>query len=610
MKSLRTVYRYVAKYPKSIFVYFSFNILSNIFSVVSLGMLSPFLMLIFDKKNASEDVPAAASSNFLEALNPINNLKSYLFEIVQKPNGDFKALGLICVLILTFIILKNLFLYLSLYVLTPIRNSIVNDMRTNMYKKVLNLPVGYFNDQRKGDIMSRLTNDLSDVESSIVSLLATVFKEPVTIFIFFAYMIILSPQLTLFLILFLPVSGLIIGRIGRSLKRESKDAQEKQGIILSTIEETVSGMRVIKGFNAEDQQFKKFNAQNEEIFTIKNKVNRRRELASPVSEVLGIMTVVGVLWYGGRLVLRDQFLAPNDFLTYILIFSQVIQPLKTLSNASYNIRKGAASVDRIEELISADIGIKEIEDPVILSEFTDCIELKNVSFAYKNKPILENINLKIEKGKTIALVGSSGAGKSTLVDLIPRFHDAVSGEILIDGINIKNYSLKSLRSQLGIVTQEPILFNDTIANNISLGMETPSEGLIINAAKVANAENFILQKQGQYQTNIGERGNKLSGGEKQRITIARAVLKNPPILILDEATSSLDTESEKLVQDAINNLMSNRTSIVIAHRLSTIRNADEIIVMKKGKIVERGDHKSLLELGGFYKKLVTMQEVR
>lgn len=608
MKSLRTVYRYVAKYPKLIFVYFSFNILSNLFSVISLGMLSPFLLLIFEKKNTLGDVPEA--NGFLESLNPINNLKMYLFEVVQKPDGDFKALGLICVLILTFIILKNFFLYLSLYVLTPIRNSIVNDMRTSMYNKVLNLPVGYFNDQRKGDIMSRLTNDLSDVESSIVSLLATVFKEPVTIFIFFAYMIILSPQLTLFLLLFLPVSGLIIGRIGRSLKRKSTEAQEKQGVILSTIEETVGGIRVIKGFNAEEEQFKKFNKQNNEILFIKNKVNRRRDLASPISEVLGIATVVGVLWYGGRLVLRDEFLEPNDFLTYILIFSQVIQPLKTLSSASYNIRKGAASVDRIEELISEDIGIKEIENPVILSEFKDCIELKNVSFAYRNKTILENINLKIEKGKTIALVGSSGAGKSTLVDLIPRFHDAISGEILIDGINIKNYSLKSLRSQLGIVTQEPILFNDSIANNISLGIENPTEALIINSARVANAENFILQKQDQYQTNIGERGNKLSGGEKQRITIARAVLKNPPILILDEATSSLDTESEKLVQDAINNLMSNRTSIVIAHRLSTIRNADEIIVMQKGKIVERGNHDNLIALGGFYKKLVTMQEVR
>lgn len=608
MKSLRTVYRYVAKYPKGISIYFLLNILSNIFSVISLGMLSPFLMLIFEKKNTMGEIKEA--SGFLESLNPVNNLKAYMFDIVQRPDGDIKALGLICLLILTFIILKNIFLYLSLFVLVPIRNAIVNDMRRNMYQKVLDLPVGYFNEQKKGDIMSRLTNDLSDVESSIVSLLSTIFKEPVTIIIFFAYMIILSPQLTLFLLLFLPVSGLIIGRIGRTLKASSNIAQVKQGGILSTIEETLGGIRVIKAFNAEGKHFRKFDQQNEEILDIKNKVSRRRDLASPISEVLGITTVAAVLWYGGRLVLRNEFLEPNDFLTYILIFSQVIQPLKTLSAASYNIRKGAASVDRIEQLISEDVSIKEIENPIVLTEFKDCIELKNVSFSYLDKTILENINLKIEKGKSIALVGSSGAGKSTLVDLIPRFHDAVTGEILIDGINIKNYSLESLRSQLGIVTQEAILFNDTIANNISLGMDNAPEDLIRGAARVANAQDFILQKEEGYETNIGERGNKLSGGEKQRITIARAVLKNPPILILDEATSSLDTESEKSVQDAINNLMHNRTSIVIAHRLSTIRNADEIIVMQKGKIVERGNHDSLMALGGFYKKLVTMQEVR
>ena len=608
MKSLRTVYRYVAKYPKGISVYFLLNILSNIFSVISLGMLSPFLMLIFEKKNTMDEIKEA--SGFLESLNPVNNLKAYLFEIVQKPDGDIKGLGLICILILTFIILKNIFLYLSLFVLVPIRNSIVNDMRRSMYQKVLDLPVGYFNEQKKGDIMSRLTNDLSDVESSIVSLLATVFKEPVTILIFFAYMIILSPQLTLFLLLFLPVSGIIIGRIGRSLKAKSTIAQVKQGSILSTIEETLGGIRVIKAFNAEGKHFRKFDQQNQEILDIKNKVGRRRDLASPISEILGISTVVAVLWYGGKLVLRDEFLEPNDFLTYILIFSQVIQPLKTLSAASYNIRKGAASVDRIEQLINEDITIREIDNPVELTEFKDCIELRNVSFSYKDKPILDKINLKIKKGQSVALVGSSGAGKSTLADLIPRFHDAVEGEILIDGVDIKHYSLQSLRSQLGIVTQEPILFNDTIANNISLGMDNASADLISNAARVANAEDFILQKPDGYETNIGERGNKLSGGEKQRITIARAVMKNPPILILDEATSSLDTESEKLVQDAINNLMHNRTSIVIAHRLSTIRNADEIIVMKKGRIVERGDHKTLLEMGGFYKRLVSMQEVR
>jgi subfamily B ATP-binding cassette protein MsbA len=570
--------------------------------------LSPFLLLIFKKQDTLQSV--SDNTGFFSQINPINQFKIWLHHEVQVPNGDIKGLAIICLLILTFIILKNIFLYLSQYFLTPVRNSVINDMRSKMYQKVLVLPIGYFNDQKKGDIMSRLTNDLSDVESSVINLLETLFREPVTILLFFGYMIILSPQLTFFLILFLPLSGLIIGRIGRSLKKQSTKAQEKLGTILSTIEETLGGIRVIKAFNAEKKQFQKFENQNDELLTIKNRVNRRRDLASPVSEVLGIAAVVCVLWYGGRLVLRNSFLDPGDFLAYILIFSQVIQPLKSLSAAAYNIRKGAASIDRIEHLIAEDIAIKEITNPVTLKEFKNSIEFKTVSFSYQDKLVLNGIDLKIEKGKTVALVGSSGAGKSTLVDLVPRFHDTVKGELLVDGIDIKNYSLQSLRNQMGIVTQEPILFNDTIANNISLGMEHATEDQIVNAAQIANAHGFILQKENGYHTNIGERGNKLSGGEKQRITIARAVLKNPPILILDEATSSLDTESEKLVQDAINNLMTNRTSIVIAHRLSTIRYADEIIVLKKGKIVERGTHMSLMALNGSYHKLVMMQELK
>ena len=608
MKSLRTIFRYAGRYPKLIFAYFCCNILSNLFAVVSLGLLSPFLLLIFKKQDTlSAD---SVKTGFLAHINPVNFFKVWLHNTLQTPNGDIKGLAVICILIVSFIVLKNIFLYLAIYFLTPVRNLVVNDMRTKMYKKILVLPIGYFNEQKKGDIMSRLTNDLTDVESSVINLLETLFREPVTIILFFTYMVILSPQLTFFLILFLPISGLLIGRIGRSLKRQSTRAQEKLGEILSTIEETLGGIRVIKAFNAEKKQFDKFESQNEQFLNIKNAVIRRRDMASPVSEVLGVAAVACVLWYGGRLVLRNSFLDPGDFLAYILIFSQIIQPLKSLSAASYSIKKGAASIDRIEHLIAEDISIKEIAKPVVLSDFKESIEFKNVTFSYGEKIILDDINLKIEKGKTVALVGSSGAGKSTLVDLIPRFHDTVKGELLIDGIKIEDYSLKSLRNQMGIVTQEPILFNDTIANNIALGMENATEEKIINAAKIANAHSFIMLKENGYNTTVGERGNKLSGGEKQRLTIARAVLKNPPILLLDEATSSLDTESEKLVQDAINNLMNNRTSVVIAHRLSTIRHADEIIVLQKGKIVERGTHDTLMALEGFYRKLVTMQAVK
>jgi subfamily B ATP-binding cassette protein MsbA len=397
------------------------------------------------------------------------------------------------------------------------------------------------------------------------------------------------------------------------LKKDNKQVLQQFGTLFSTIEETLGGIRIIKAFNAEDKIRKKFDDENELMYHLKNKANRRRDLASPVSEALGVTAVLCILWYGGRVVLSGDAgftLNAGDFLAYIAIFSQLIQPLKALSSASYNIQRGAASIERIESLIHEEVGIKEKPGARVLKDFHEAIELRGVSFFYDDKQVLNNINLRIEKGKTVALVGSSGAGKSTLADLIPRFIDAAEGEVLIDGINIKEYTLKSIRAQMGIVTQEAILFNDSIANNIALGKETAPLEEIKQAATIANAARFIEAKEDGYETNIGDRGSKLSGGERQRITIARAVLKNPPILILDEATSSLDTESERLVQDAIYNLMNNRTSIVIAHRLSTIRNADEIIVLKKGEIVERGTHDQLIGMQGFYKRLVEMQEVR
>ncbi len=610
MKSLKTIFKYIKHYPSLIVAYFGFNILSAVFGIISLGMLSPFLLLIFGKGEALDSLQKTGMGS---GWNPINYFKQQMDLMLQMPDGANKALLVLCAVIFGAILLKNFFAYMSMYFLNPIRNRILNDMRRKMYERILKLPVGYFSEQRKGDVMSKLTNDLADVEGSTISVMESLFREPVVIVISLSYLVFLSPQLTMFLLIFLPIAGFILGRIGRSLKKQNLQVLQQFGSILSTIEETLGGIRIIKAFNAEGKIQRKFDEENDGLFHLKNKANRRRDLASPVSEAMGVTAVLCILYYGGKLVLAsDEVFALNaaDFITYIAIFSQLIQPLKGLSNASYNIQKGSASIERIENLINETIEISEPVNPKILESFSHSIELKNVSFGYQDLPILKNINLTIKKGQTIALVGSSGAGKSTLADLIPRFIDVSEGEVLIDGINIKEYSLHSVRSQMGIVTQEAILFNDSIANNIALGVDDAAPDAIENAAIIANADAFIRQKENGYAANVGDRGMKLSGGERQRVTIARAVLKNPPILILDEATSSLDTESERLVQDAINNLMSNRTSIVIAHRLSTIRHADEIIVLQKGSIVERGTHDSLIAQNGFYKRLVDMQEVK
>jgi subfamily B ATP-binding cassette protein MsbA len=606
MKSLRIIFQYIRRYPKLVSLYFILNLLASLFSLVSLALLGPFLTLIFGVQGGAQML----GSRFRIG-NITNNFYAYLNELITTDEGKIKALGVLCLIVVVAIILKNVFLYCALYVLTPIRNSIINDMRKEMFSKILHLPIGYFSDQRKGDIMSRLTNDLQDVEYSTISFLETFFREPITIILYLIAMIQLSPELSLFLLIFLPVAGLVIGRIGRSLKKVSTKVQEKLGDILTTIEETLGGIRVVKGFNAEEHQLKRFMSENEKLFEIKNKAIRRRDLASPVSETLGIVAVCCVLYYGGRLVLGNNFsLTGPDFLTYIAIFTQIINPLKSFSSASYNIQRGAASIERIQTLIHEQETIKEVANPRSVKTFDHSIEFRNVHFSYGDKEVLSNINFTVKKGTTVALVGSSGSGKSTLADMVPRFHDVTSGELLIDGVNIKEYSIKDLRNLMGIVTQEPILFNETIANNIALGVDNPRMEDIENAAKVANAHSFIVSKEDGYHTNIGERGSKLSGGERQRVTIARAVLKNPPILILDEATSSLDTESERLVQDALNHLMEDRTSLVIAHRLSTVRHADEIIVLDKGKIAERGKHEDLIGLRGLYYRLVELQEVK
>ncbi len=535
----------------------------------------------------------------------------YILGILIREHDKVYALGAICVIIIFSIFFKNLFLYLSLRILGPMRNRVLNRLRSDLFAKILDLPLGFFTEQRKGDLISRMSNDINEIEWSVISTLEGVFREPLTILVILFTLVFLSPPLSIFLFVLLPLTGFIIGRVSRSLKKQSNIAQEQLGILMSILDETLGGLRVIKAFNAEKFLKNKFFQTNNYLNQVKNKIIFRRDMASPMSEVLGVIVLCCILFFGGQLILGHKFaLQPEGFIAYIAIFTQIINPAKSLSTAFYNAQRGTAAIKRIEEILHADIVIKEPANPTPFKEFKKNIEFKDVSFAYEDAEVLHHIDLKIEKGKTIALVGSSGAGKSTLADLIPRFHDVSGGGLYVDAVNIKNYSLHSLRVQMSIVTQEPVLFNDTIAANIALGTPDASLEEIEKAARVANAHQFIIQKENGYQTNIGDRGSKLSGGERQRVTIARAVLKNPPILILDEATSSLDTESERLVQDAINNMMQNRTCVVIAHRLSTIRHADEIIVLQHGAIVERGTHEELVSKNGFYKKLVDMQEIK
>lgn len=603
MKRFSTILKHLRDQKGKIALYVVFNVLSILFSLVSLAMLAPFLQLLFGKEAPTTELPAFnLSANYLLAF-----LKYHLSQLIILHSKVY-ALGAICIIIIISIFFKNLFTYLSYRTLAPIRNHVMARLRDSLFKKILILPIGYFTEQRKGDIMSRMSNDMNEIEWSIIGTLEGLIREPLTILIILTTLIVMSPTLSLFLLVLLPATGFIIGRVSRSLRKQSNESQEKQGELLSVLDETLGGMRVIKAFNAENSILSKFLHLNSIFNHIRVKMAFRRDLASPLSEFMGVLVLCCILWFGGKLALGNTINA-DTFITYIVFFTQIINPAKSLSTAFYNAQRGSAAIQRIEEVLKAPVTVEEKADAKTLEAFRQKIEFRHVSFSYEDTVILDDINLTIEKGKTIALVGSSGAGKSTLADLIPRFHDVTKGEILIDGVNIKEFSLGSLRHHMGIVTQEPVLFNDTIAANIALGDSTANIADIEDAARIANAHDFIMRKEEGYQTNIGDRGSKLSGGERQRLTIARAVLKNPPILILDEATSSLDTESERLVQDAISNMMQNRTSIVIAHRLSTIRHADEIIVLQKGKIIERGTHNELIALNSFYKKLVDMQEI-
>ncbi|MGB1205514.1 MAG: ABC transporter ATP-binding protein [Chitinophagales bacterium] len=606
MSSIKQIIQYIAKYRFAAFCNIFFNILAVLFSLVSLAMILPFLRLLFDTQDLMLTEPT-----FSYSANYLMELFNYTLSNIIVQYGKIDALLFVCMWVVVVFFLKNLFRYTALYAMAAVRNGVVYDIRKQVFEKITKLSVSYFSEKRKGDTITRLSVDVQEIELSIMSVLEATVREPITILTYLITMIIISPQLSLFVLLILPITGIIIGNIGKTLKSKSHKAQNYLASIMSIIDETLSGLRIIKAFNAQKTQQNSFDMQNEKHKNMMTSIVRRRSLSSPLSELLSIVVVVIVLYIGGRMVLSQTIaLEAETFILFMVVFSQIIPPAKQFSTAFYNIQKGLASLERINNLLEADIEVKNAEKAITISDFKEKIAFCKVFFAYeKEQNVLKNINFELKKGEMLALVGNSGAGKTTLADLLVRFYDVTKGEILLDGINIKQYDLQKLRKLMGIVTQEPILFHDTVLNNIAFGLEKEnvSREQIIQAAKVANAHDFIMQLENNYDTIIGDRGHKLSGGERQRLTIARAVLKNPPILILDEATSSLDSASEKLVQDALHKLMQNRTSIVIAHRLSTIQAADKILVLKDGEILEQGTHKSLLQTKSMYKKLVDLQ---
>ena len=606
---LQVIRRFVGPYKQYLAGSVILNILSAVFNIFSFTLIIPILKMIFNlESEVYTFIPWDSGASFKEML--LNNIYYYMSSLITTfgPSMTLLLLGLFLGVMTA---LKTGCYFGSSAVMIPMRTGIVRDIRVQVYNKVLSLPLGFFSQERKGDIIARMSGDVNEVENSITSSLDMLIKNPILILFYFGTLLFTSWQLTLFTLLVVPAMAWGMGALGKRLKRDSLEAQDKWSDTMSQVEETLSGLRIIKAFNAEEKMKRRFRRTADEHKRLVNKVAIRQASAHPVSEFLGTIMIMIVLWFGGTLILNgnDSFDAPT-FIFYMVILYSVLQPIKDLSRASYNIPRGLASMERVDKILKAENNIKEIAAPVQVTGFNDKIEVKNVFFSYNGeKEVLEDINVTIPKGKTIALVGQSGSGKSTLVDLIPRYHDVESGSISIDGVDIRNLSIHGLRSLIGNVNQEAILFNDTIFNNIAFGVENATMEQVVAAAKIANAHDFIMEKEKGYETNIGDGGRMLSGGQRQRISIARAILKNPPILILDEATSALDTESEKLVQEALDRLMSSRTTIAIAHRLSTIKNADEICVMQDGRIVERGRHEELIRLNGYYKKLNDMQQL-
>lgn len=611
MKDILEIYKYTFKYKMNAILVIVFNILYVIFNLLSLALFVPFLQVIFNDDKVKEElirpVYDGTFSGFFAYIGELYNYEMHVMS-ASDPKG---ALLFVCISVLFAFFFKNLFRYGAIWFQSQLRMSVVRDVRDALFEKSMRLPISYYTDESKGDLMARMQSDVGEIENAVVSMLELFFREPFAIAINLGALLYWSPKLTLFSLILLPVSALAISMIGKSLKRTAKQGQEQMGVLFSTMDESLGGIRIIKAFNAMGQMISKFKSENLRHQKLITKAFRKRDLSSPLNEALGSAVMIAIVWYGGTLVLDSAHsgFTSSQFMGFIIVFSQLLRPIQGVANSLANLNKAKASQDRINDILNADEKIFESENPQFIKEVKTGISYKNVSFRYKDDPILKNVSFEIPAGKTIALVGESGSGKSTIADLLPRFYDIQDGAIEIDGINVRDISIFDLRQLIGIVSQESILFNTTVRENIAFGMPNASMDEIIRAAKIANAHDFIMNLENGYETNIGERGNKLSGGQKQRVSIARAVLKNPPVLILDEATSALDTESEKLVQDALENLMKDRTSLVIAHRLSTIQKADEILVLSKGEIIERGKHETLMAEGGVYFRLSSLQGI-